>query len=102
VLVPINDDQLMIDVVARLGLPAVVVARTTVGTINHTLLTIAALRHRGLDIAAVVMSGVPDPAAGDAIRRHGGIAVVELPVLNPLGPASVESWAEHASATWRI
>ncbi|MBY0429867.1 MAG: dethiobiotin synthase, partial [Rhodospirillales bacterium] len=56
-LVPLNGQFLMVDLMVRLGLPVLVVARSGLGTINHTLLTLEALRARHLRIAGVVMSG---------------------------------------------
>jgi dethiobiotin synthetase len=52
-----------------LDFPVVVVARTSVGTINHTLMTVEALRHRPLHVAGVVMVGNPDADARDAIEH---------------------------------
>jgi dethiobiotin synthetase len=57
ILVPINESTLMIDLIAALAVPSIVVARSTLGTINHTLLTLEALRTRGLPVAGVVMVG---------------------------------------------
>ena len=45
---PVNDSQTMADLMVLLGLPVIVAARTTLGTINHTLLTLEALRARSL------------------------------------------------------
>lgn len=100
VLVPLNDEELMVDLMLQLGLPAVVVSRTSIGTINHTLLTLDLLGRRGVDVAAVVMSGPPDSASREAIERHGRVFVAELPVLEPLDPAAVAAWAE--GVTWPI
>lgn len=100
--VPINDEHMMIDVIGILGLPAVVVARTAVGTINHTLLTIDALKRRAIDVAVVVMSGEPERGARDTIARRGGVPVVELPLLNPLTPDRIARWAAEASTSWPI
>lgn len=81
-LVPLNDDALMVDLMVRLGLPVVVVARSSLGTINHTLLTLEALRARRLDVAGVVMNGPRDPANRAAIERFGRVRVLaELPIL---------------------
>jgi len=94
VLVPINEAALMIDLMTRLALPVVVVARSTLGTINHTLLTLEALRSRGLRVAGVVMVGEPDVDNRVAIESYGRTNVLaELPRLNPLTPASLEAWA---------
>ncbi len=55
-LVPFDPETSMADLVARLGLPVLVVARASLGTINHTLLTLEACAHRGLDVLGVVVS----------------------------------------------
>src|SRR5215831_10289951 len=56
-LVPINTKQLIVDLIKHIEAPAVIATRTTLGTINHTLLTVASARHAGLDIRGVVMIG---------------------------------------------
>src|SRR3569623_2315595 len=58
-LVPLRDDLLYADVFARWGLPAIVVARTELGTINHSLLTIEAMLARGVGIHGVAFIGDP-------------------------------------------
>jgi dethiobiotin synthase len=94
VLVPINEAELMIDLMTRLALPVVVVARSTLGTINHTLLTLEALQARKLRVAGVVMVGVPDAQNRLAIEAYGRTQVLgELPPLSPLASATLEPWA---------
>ena len=102
VLVPLNERELMIDVMIHLGVPVIVVARTAVGTINHTLLTLEALRQRGLEVAFVVLSGEPDGAARRAIAEHGRVRVEELPRLTPLNTQAVASWAAASGSSWPI
>jgi len=93
-LVPLSDAALMTDLMARLGLPILVVARSTLGTINHTLLTLEALRTRGLVAAGVLMVGGKNADNRDAIERYGKVRVVgELPALDPLDAASLARWA---------
>src|SRR5262245_19527717 len=82
-LVPVNDIQFMIDLMARLDLPAVITARSTLGTINHTLLTIEALQHRSIAVAGVVMVGPPDADNRRAIEQYGGVRVLgEMPLFD--------------------
>jgi len=89
-LVPINAQETMADLMAALNLPAVVVARSTLGTINHTLLTLEALRARGLPLLGVVMSGPPSAPNREAIERHGGVRVLaEFPTLDEVTPEAV-------------
>ncbi|MEE9139452.1 MAG: dethiobiotin synthase [Alphaproteobacteria bacterium] len=85
VMVPINDRAFMADLIARLGLPAVVVARSGLGTINHTLLTLESLEARGVAVAGVVMNGPPNEANRRAIETFGAVSVIaEFPLLEPL------------------
>jgi dethiobiotin synthase len=93
-LVPINGSQTMADLIATLGLGVLVVARSTLGTINHTLLTLEALRARALRVAGVVMVGDPNPDNRAAIEHYGHVAVLgEMPRLDPLAAASLAGWA---------
>lgn len=98
VLVPLNERDLLIDLIRALGLPVLIVSRTGLGTINHTLLTIEALGRRAVPIAGVVMVGPPGDIVRDnrlAIEHHGRVAVLgELPTLNPLTPERLRGWAE--------
>jgi dethiobiotin synthetase len=91
VLVPINESALMIDLIDQLGLPVVVVARSGLGTINHTLLTLEALRARNQNILGVIVSGPANPANVDAIRTYGKIKILlELEPISPLDSAGID------------
>ncbi|AZV38062.1 dethiobiotin synthase [Komagataeibacter xylinus] len=94
VFVPIAPDYLMIDLMARLALPVVLVARSTLGTINHTLLSLAALRARGLHVAGVILNGPPESVGRDAIMRHGQVRILaQFPPMTPMGPEAVAQLA---------
>jgi dethiobiotin synthase len=94
VLVPLNDDHTMADLMAQLQLPVLVVSRTTLGTINHTLLTVESLRHRGLTVAGVVMVGESNADNREAIEHYGRVAVVgDMPWLSPLTAATLRAWS---------
>lgn len=82
VLVPLNETALMVDLIERLRLPALVVARSRLGTINHTLLTVEMLRRRHVPILGVVMNGQRHPANRQAIEHYGGVPV--LAEIQPL------------------
>ena len=89
-LVPINRTQLMTDLMRHLNLPVVLVARTSLGTINHTLLSLAALRAARLDIRAVVMVGKPNRDNKAAIERYGQIPVAAtVPFLKTINRAAL-------------
>jgi dethiobiotin synthetase len=103
VLVPLNESTLMIDLMARLALPVLVVARSGLGTINHTLLTLEALRARSLTIAGVLMVGLPNPDNRDAIEQYGRTAVIgALPPLDPLTPETLAAAASGLDRDRRL
>ena len=89
-LVPITRSTLYADLFAWWNLPVIVVARTGLGTINHTLLTIEALRARGVPLHGVAFVGDANDdneqtiAAMGKIRRLG-----RLPRLDPLTPETL-------------
>lgn len=96
VLVPLNGEAVMADLIRQLGLPAVVVARTTLGTINHTLLTVEVLRHRKIPIAGVLLSGQNDDETIALIARFGKVPVLGcIPPLPALTPAAIADAGRH-------
>ncbi|MBI3446920.1 MAG: AAA family ATPase, partial [Magnetospirillum sp.] len=82
IMVPINEMALMVDLMERLRLPVVVVARSGLGTINHTLMTLDVLRRRHVPLLGVVMNGQRNPANHQAIEHFGGVKV--LAEIQPL------------------
>jgi len=94
VLVPVNETQTMADWIAYLALPALVVARSGLGTINHTLLTLEALQTRRLCVAGVIMIGEANADNRAAIEKYGHVPVVaEMPFLTPLDPGLLGAWS---------
>jgi dethiobiotin synthetase len=85
VMVPLTEDVTTIEVLARWRLPVILVARTALGTINHSLLTIEALRRRDIPIQGVAFAGEEEKAPQETIRRMGAVkALGRLPPLAPL------------------
>lgn len=96
VFVPLNEKEMMLDLIAKLDLPVVIAARSGLGTINHTLLTVEALRNRDLKIAGVIMNGEPNPENRRAIEHFGAVKVLgELPVVENLDFENLQNWASN-------
>lgn len=94
VLVPINESEFMVDLMVGLGMPVLVVTRSSLGTINHTLLTIKDLRRRNHEVAGVIMVGPKSEANRRAIERFGSVAVIdEMPQFPALTLESLGRWA---------
>lgn len=87
VLVPLNRGKMIIDLVARLKLPALVVARSQLGTLNHTFLTLQALRSRNIPVFGVVMNGPRNESNRKAIEYYGKISVLaEIEPITEMNP----------------
>jgi dethiobiotin synthetase len=85
VLVPLNRTELQIDLFARWRAPVIVVARTALGTINHTLLSIEALRRRAINILGIVFVGEENADTMRTIGEFGGVKILgRLPLLKHL------------------
>lgn len=88
-LVPLAGSFTVLDLAAELALPLVIAARPSLGTINHTLLSLQAARTRGLDVRAVVLTPWPDDPGTiersnrETIARIGEIDVGVLPTTDP-------------------
>jgi dethiobiotin synthetase len=98
-LVPVTRDVLFADLFSRWGLPAIIVARTSLGTINHSLLTIEALRARGVPIHGVAFVGETVEDSEATICSIGGVRRLgRLPWLDPLDADSLrQAFAEGIS-----
>lgn len=88
-LVPLNDQLLLIELIAALDAQALLVARSSLGTINHTLLSIEALRHRNVKLAGVVLTrhrdhpSIEEATNPQAIDHFAGDCVLGvLPYFN--------------------
>ncbi len=82
-MVPLTDTAYVIDLAAELHLPLILVTRSTLGTINHTLLSLEAIRRRGLPLAGVVINGPETPHNRASIERYGQVEVIaEIPWLD--------------------
>ena len=85
VLVPVTRDLLYADLFARWQLPVVLVARTALGTINHSLLSIEALRGRGIALTGVAFVGAANEDSEATISALGRVKRLgRLPHLDPL------------------
>jgi dethiobiotin synthetase len=90
VMVPVNETEYMLDLMRRLELPVVVVARSALGTINHSLLTLRALHGAGLTVKGVVVVGPPNADNERAIERYGCAPVIgRVPLLEVINRAAL-------------
>lgn len=90
VLVPLTEQVVFADVFARWQVPAILCARTALGTINHTLLSLEALRRRDIPVFGVAFIGDEQAESQAIIATMGGVPVLgRLPPLDPLTPVAL-------------
>lgn len=77
VMVPVKKNYFMSDLIKDLGLCAVVAARSGLGTINHTLLTVEHLQNKGIDISCIILNGEINADNEKIIQE-----ITEIPVLS--------------------
>lgn len=91
-MVPLTRSALYVDVFARWRLPVVLCARTALGTINHSLLSIAALRNHGIEILGIAFIGERNSDSESAICEIGRVRWLgRLPWLSPLSADALQS-----------
>jgi dethiobiotin synthetase len=84
-LCPLTERETVADLAGALGLPLVVVARRSLGTLNHTLLTLEAARRRGLAVAGVVVNEVVPPEGLADETNVAELRRLGVPVLAVVG-----------------
>lgn len=96
-MVPVNRQALFIDVFASWRLPVVLVARTSLGTINHSLLSIEALNGRNIPILGIAFVGDEIADTERTIAEMGNVRRLgRLPLLDTLSPEKLaEAFADH-------
>jgi dethiobiotin synthetase len=92
VLVPLNRTVLQIELFARWHAPIVLVARTTLGTINHTLLTIEALKRRAIPLRGIIFTGDEIADTQCTIAAFSGAKILgRVPVVERLNAEALRS-----------
>lgn len=97
VMVPISETLSMAHLFAHWGQPVILCARTALGTINHSLLSVEALRSRGVPIAGIAFIGEAHAENERIIPLLAGVpSLGRLPLLDPLSPATLaQAFAAH-------
>ena len=83
-MVPLRPDYLVTDLILDLGLPLIIVSRITLGTLNHTLLTLTTAKKAGIDVAGVILNRMEDREL-NAVEREQAELIRELSGTKVLG-----------------
>ena len=93
-LVPLNDEDYVIDFASALSLEIILVSNLYLGSINHTLLSIEALKHRGLQVKGIIFNGPENKATEEIIMSKTSVpCLLKIPELDKVNRNTVIEWA---------
>ena len=100
-MVPLNDKHFVIDLINHLKLPVVLVADLYLGSINHTLLTVEALRNRKIEIAGIVFNGISNTESERIILLHSKLkCVLRINHEEKVSAEMVHAYAQKLKSNW--
>ena len=92
-MVPLNDKDLIIDLIQKLDAEVVLVSKNYLGSINHTLLSAELLKMRKIRIRNIVFSGVSNQSSEEIISKHLNTAIIRIPFFNTLNRNTISDFA---------
>lgn len=93
-MVPLNDKTLMIDLLASWKCTIILVSKHYLGSINHTMLSIEALKHRKMPIGGIIFNGKANPDTENVILKMSGLPVIgRLDPEPSINPATIRKYA---------
>jgi dethiobiotin synthetase len=101
-LVPLNENDFVTDLIQKLGAPVIVVADLYLGSINHTLLTLEALKARKLPIKGLIFNGDSNPESERIILKHHSSLRVLLNIKKEpaINAGVVKTYAAKLKSNW--
>jgi dethiobiotin synthetase len=94
-MVPLNDTDLMIDLIDKLKADVILVVQHYLGSINHTLLSLAMLKSRDISLIGIIISGKRDEFSEQAIQNFSGVSVLGfIDYLEPVDKISIKAAGE--------
>ena len=96
ILVPLNKKNLLIDLIKKFKFPVIVVSRSILGTINHTLMTLEILKKNKINIFGVILNNIKNKKEGDenakSIEDFGNIKVLaQISLINHITKKKIET-----------
>jgi len=95
-MVPLADNFLMIDLIKQLNAEVILVSQFYLGSINHTLLSLMALKHYQIPVKGVIFNGIEDEYAKKYILAYSGITEIgSVPEVNKIDKAAIIGLSQH-------
>lgn len=97
-MVPLNENFLMIDLIKKLDAEVILVSKNYLGSINHTLMSTGILKSNGIKLSRLIFSGEQDHDSEAIIRKHLQIESIHIPYFDVLNADSISAFTEKM--TW--
>lgn len=97
-MVPLNDQQLIADLIEQLDLEVVIVSQNYLGSINHTLLTVNELKNRGLKTKGIIFNGASNLESENYILNYTGLQCLgKVPMMENINRDGIKEAGKHLS-----
>ena len=97
---PLSNSFLNIDLMEQLQLPVIIVSNNYLGSINHTLLTVAAMQQRNIPVKGLVFSGSEFTSTREFILQYTQLPLLfSIPVFEEITPQAIADFAKTVSIT---
>lgn len=91
-LVPINDDEFVINLAKQFDAEVILVSRNYLGSINHTMLSIAYLKQNGFSVAGIIFNDTPNPETERFILQYSQLPCLgRIEPLDEVNPSTIQS-----------
>ncbi|ANI87851.1 dethiobiotin synthase [Arachidicoccus ginsenosidimutans] len=98
---PMDDENTMLDFVEYFGWETVLVCRNYLGSINHTLLSLEALKHRNIKVLALIVNGKRNESSESFIKNYSGVEhIIYVNELNEINQETIKKEAEEFVKQW--
>lgn len=95
-MVPLNDKELILDLIQALKVKVIVVSQNYLGSINHTLLTLEVLKANQIDIAGLIFNGSPNKETENYITNYSNVKILgKVPSLTTIDKESVKGASQY-------
>jgi dethiobiotin synthetase len=95
-MVPLNEEELMIDYIKSLNVKVILVSQNYLGSINHTLLSIEALKSRGIELKGIVFNGMVNEETERYIKQYSKATVIgHIPLLQTVNKENIRQAGKY-------
>jgi len=95
-MVPLNENKLILDLVKQLQAKTIVVSQNYLGSINHTLLTLEVLKYHGIPVEGLIFNGSPNIESESYIKQYSNIRIIgKIPSLTTIDKESVKKAGQY-------